>query len=227
VSSALLLAIGGVVAFWLKSVPIATLWNIAAAVAAGAGVVSVLRWFWWRINVWVEFATMITSLAIFSALQFLLCLQDRGDLPAWMGGFMNKVIAVEEYKMLIIAGLTTVAWVVTMMLTKPEKTEVLVSFYRKVRPGGPGWKPIAKLCPDVKHDGTLGLSLVAVVVSSAMIFLILPGVGAIIFGRYLQALGMLLGAGACAVILYLLMNRMGWSIVSEVQSPATPPEARK
>jgi uncharacterized membrane protein YdjX (TVP38/TMEM64 family) len=63
-----------------------------------------------------------------------------------------------------------------------------------------------------------------------MIFLILPGVGAIIFGHYLKALALLSGAAVCAVVLFLLMNRMGWSIVSEVDKPAasaTPPEARK
>lgn len=230
IASVFLLIVGGVVANKLKGVDITVLWNIAAAVGAGAGIVSVLRWFWWRINVWVEFATMITSLAIFASLQYLLYLQGENALPAWgwLGGLM-KIISVDEYKMLLISGTTTAAWIITMLLTKPEKTEVLVAFFRKVRPGGPGWGPIARLCPEVKHDGNLGLSLLAVVVSSAMIFLIIPGVGDIIFGHYLRAMALLAGAGACGLGLYLIMNRMGWSIVSETegQVPAQMEDAVK
>ena len=227
IASAVILVIAGVVAFWLKGVNITTLWNIAAAVAAGAGIVSMLRWFWWRINVWVEFATMITSLTIFSVLQVLLACQDA--LPFWTRGLL-KIVRVDEYKMLIISGITTAVWIATMLLTRPEKTEVLVAFYRKVQPGGPGWGPIARLCPDVRHDGTLGLSLLAVVVSSAMIFLVLPGVGAIIFGHYAKALALLTGAGTCALALGWIMNRMGWSMMasSSGNAPgAAPPPARE
>ena len=170
---------------------------------------------------------MITSLTIFSVLQVLLACQDA--LPFWTRGLL-KIVRVDEYKMLIISGITTAVWIATMLLTRPEKTEVLVAFYRKVQPGGPGWGPIARLCPDVRHDGTLGLSLLAVVVSSAMIFLVLPGVGAIIFGHYAKALALLTGAGTCALALGWIMNRMGWSMMasSSGNAPgAAPPPARE
>ena len=42
-------------------------------------------------------------------------------------------------RLLVTAGITTVIWVVTMLLTPPESDETLDNFYRKVRPGGPGW----------------------------------------------------------------------------------------
>jgi hypothetical protein len=42
---------------------------------------------------------------------------------------------------LIIVGVTTLAWVATALLTRPESDATLGRFYRLIRPGGPGWRP--------------------------------------------------------------------------------------
>ena len=126
----------------------------------------------------------------------------------------------KEYQMLIVAGLTIATWLIVTFLTPPEKSGVLESFYRKIRPGGPGWKPIAKIAPGVRTDKNIGLSIVAVIISSAIIYLTLPGVGAVIFGQYLKALALLGGAGVCAALLYLLMKHMGWKEIAGREEPA-------
>ena len=46
--------------------------------------------------------------------------------------------------MLVTVGVTTVAWVATTFCTPPERPEVLERFYRRVRPGGPGWRAVAE-----------------------------------------------------------------------------------
>ena len=40
--------------------------------------------------------------------------------------------------------MTTVCWVATAWLGPATDREVLIEFYRKVRPSGPGWEPIRK-----------------------------------------------------------------------------------
>ncbi len=38
--------------------------------------------------------------------------------------------------------ITTIAWVMVTLLTKPSEMKTLVSFYRLIKPGGPGWKRV-------------------------------------------------------------------------------------
>jgi hypothetical protein len=41
-------------------------------------------------------------------------------------------------------GITTFAWVLVTLLTRPTDEKTLISFCRLVRPGGPGWRVIEK-----------------------------------------------------------------------------------
>ena len=45
--------------------------------------------------------------------------------------------------MLITTGVTTATWLAVTLLTQPESDGVLDRFYRRVRPGGPGWRQVA------------------------------------------------------------------------------------
>jgi len=46
--------------------------------------------------------------------------------------------------MLSTVGFTTVVWVTVTLLTQPESPATLERFYRRVRPGGPGWRHTAR-----------------------------------------------------------------------------------
>jgi hypothetical protein len=173
-----------------------------------------LRWFWWRISAWSEIAAMAGSLVYYVAVQLVIVILGWFDGGSGSLAGTLKFLKTEEYQMLIVAGLTIATWLIVTFLTPPEKSGVLESFYRKIRPGGPGWKPIAKIAPEVRTDKNIGLSIVAVIISSAIIYLALPGVGAVIFGQYLKALALLGGAGVCAALLYLLMKHMGWKEIA-------------
>jgi len=214
VGSGVVLILGGIVTYLMKDVSITTAWKIMAAVGAGAGTVSMLRWFWWRISAWSEIAAMAGSLVYYVAVQLVIVILGWFDAGSGSLAGTLKFLKTEEYQMLIVAGLTIATWLIVTFLTPPEKSGVLESFYRKIRPGGPGWKPIAKIAPGVRTDKNIGLSIVAVIISSAIIYLALPGVGAVIFGQYLKALALLGGAGVCAALLYLLMKHMGWKEIA-------------
>ena len=151
-----------------------------------------LRWFWWRINAWTEIVAMFSSL-----LYFLL-------VEHWFGKETDTGLAAEEV-MAIVAGLTIVTWLLTTLLTPAEDEKTLRAFYRKIRPGGPGWKPIAKLESNVLPDNDLGLRIISAILAAGVVYSTLPAVGYVIFGETTKAAicigaAVLFGGG----VLYLL-----------------------
>src|SRR5690606_16614885 len=45
-----------------------------------------------------------------------------------------------RYPILVLV--TTVCWIVVTYITPKESNQVLFDFYRKIQPGGPGWKKV-------------------------------------------------------------------------------------
>ena len=42
----------------------------------------------------------------------------------------------------MIVTVTTLVWIIVTYVTQPESSEVLQNFYKKIKPGGPGWKKV-------------------------------------------------------------------------------------
>ena len=112
-----------------------------------------------------------------------------------------------EYRALIIASCTMVLWLIATLLTRPTDHEHLVTFYRKVRPDGPGWAPMRAAAPEIETDGSLGRNLTCALLGTAIVWLTLPGTGAIIFGDYGKGIALLLAATACGYALLKLATR--------------------
>ncbi len=173
-------------------------WKLLAALGAGTGLVFMLRWFWWRINAWSEIVAMIASLVYF------LLINNSTVQSVIFGSYKFK----SEEQMAIVAGLTIATWVVATWLTPAESRETLRSFYRKVRPGGPGWKPIAALEPDVQVDKDLCLSIVGAFFAAGIVYFTLPAIGYFIFGRPELAIVCFVGAGVCAFCVAVVTRRL-------------------
>ncbi len=86
-----------------------------------------LKWHWWRFNGYGFFAGMVAGTA--GAL-----------LIPWLLPHLHEV-----FGFLLILTASTLASIVTCLLTKPESDAVLKSFYRTVRPWG-FWGPIYEKC---------------------------------------------------------------------------------
>jgi len=97
--------------------------QLLLSIGAGTGLLYLLRWFWWRINAWSEVSAMVSS--------FLLA---AGFLYAQKHGFPMDATA----QLLLSVGITTVVWVTVTLVTVPTEHGTLVSFFRLVRPAGPG-----------------------------------------------------------------------------------------
>ncbi len=113
--------------------------DILLQIGAGTGLIFILRWFWWRINAFSELAAMLISFLVALYLEFVHPLTGM-ELPGTGG------------KLLLGVGLTTVGWLVVTFLTPPTDTATLRSFYRRVHPGGPGWK---KVVAEAEKDGDI------------------------------------------------------------------------
>ena len=107
-------------------------WKVLIGLGAGTGLVFILRWYWWRVNAWSEISAMTASLLTSLA------------LGAWGYDLGNPGSATYAKTMLITVGVTTAVWLGVTFLTRPESDATLERFYRQVRPGGPGWRAVAR-----------------------------------------------------------------------------------
>ena len=131
VSTVILMIFSALFALYLQNAK--QLFDIIIMFGAGTGLIFILRWFWWRINSWSEISAMIVSgviSLIFSSEKIsLLFFSDEGFMPSWA-------------KLPTVVLITTIIWLITTFITKPEEEEVLENFYKKTQPGGPGWKSV-------------------------------------------------------------------------------------
>ena len=108
-------------------------WKFLLAMGAGTGLVLILRWYWWRISAWSEISAMVVS--------FLASLVFMNVVP---GRFAAGDPNADAWIMISTVAVTTVTWIATTFLTKPEPDATLDAFYRRVRPGGPGWRQVSQ-----------------------------------------------------------------------------------
>ena len=117
------------------------LFDIILMFGAGTGSIFILRWFWWRINAWSEIAAMLSS--------GLISVLFANEKIA--SAIFNENFIEPYFKFPVIVLITTIVWLLVTFITKPDDDQKLIEFYKKTRPGGPGWKRIVNL-PDFKNE---------------------------------------------------------------------------
>jgi solute:Na+ symporter, SSS family len=168
-------------------------WKLLIGLGAGTGLVFILRWYWWRVNAWSEISAMAASFVTSVVLHLVGV--NAGDTS-------TKDYAVA---MIITVGVTTAVWLTVTFLTQPEPEAVLDRFYRKVRPGGIGWRPIAQRLGfgDDRIPGG-ALSWVNWVAGVTAVFTALFGVGAFLTGTPLE--GVLYSVLSIAAFALIMRN---------------------
>jgi SSS family solute:Na+ symporter len=194
----LLMILSATVSFFMES--IADAWKFIIAIGAGTGLVYLLRWFWWRINAWSEVSAMIAAFVTSLTLQV---------------GFGLSESEPREFAhlVLITVAVTSAVWLTVTFLTRPEPNEVLLAFYRRVRPSAALWGPIARKATDVvpRREGIF--NLVDWLCGVAMIYAFLFGAGKIIFGQVGLGIVFLAGGLAFGAIIYADLNKRGWETI--------------
>jgi hypothetical protein len=144
-------------------------------------------------------ASFIVSLA---AITFLKPRFPDGDLRA------------DAWVMLVTVAVSTVVWLVVTFATKPEPDRVLESFYRRVRPGGPGWAPVSERLGFGRESIPGGaLAWTNWIAGIVAVYSSLFGIGKLILGNMVPGLIML----AIAVVAF------AWIARSFREEPATLP----
>src|SRR6201993_4343098 len=198
VFTVLLVLAGGYVASQLAS--ISEGWQIVLGIGAGTGAVLILRWYWWRINAWSEITATVTAAVLTFTLTKI----------KFEGG--DAVVTAKTT--LITAGVTTVAWIIGTFVTKPEPTDKLVSFYRRVHPSIYGWQPIAKLCPELSQVRDFAANAANWVAGCLMVYTAMFGIGMLVFRHWLAGV-LLLGVSAIAGwLIFWNLSRQGWGTLS-------------
>jgi Na+/proline symporter len=146
--------------------------QLLLSIGAGTGLLYLLRWFWWRINAFSEIAAMASSF-----------LASLGFFVARKQG-----VAVPEHAPLLgTVAATTIVWIAVTLMTRPTQRGQLLAFYRKVRPAGPGWAPVAaEAGPLAAQPDSMAGSLLGWVLGCAFVYAALFGTGSFLYGNLPQ-----------------------------------------
>ncbi|HMI49744.1 MAG TPA: sodium:solute symporter family protein [Gemmatimonadaceae bacterium] len=178
-------------------------WKFLLALGSGTGLVLILRWYWWRINAWSEISAMVASFII--SVTMINVIKPRfpaGDLRA------------DAWVMLVTVAISTIVWVGVTFATKPEPDRVLEAFYRRVRPGGPGWATVSTRIGFGRESIPGGaLAWTNWIAGIVAVYSSLFGIGKIILGNLVPGLVMLVVAGIA----------FAWIARSFREEPATLP----
>ena len=181
-SVVILMIISSVIAILLTNA--FQLFDIILMFGAGTGSIFILRWFWWRINAWSEIAAMLSSGIISIALTneslFNLIFNDDG-FPAYM-------------KFPFIVLVTTSIWLIVTFITPADEKETLIKFYKKTKPGGPGWNKIKEhiTMSDEKEEWIVPKGIICMIIGCLTIYSALFSTGYFIYGEIISALIFLL-----------------------------------
>lgn len=108
-------------------------WFLLTAINAGIGVVYLARWYWWRVSAYSEISAMAAAFVV----AFILFKFTNVKFPI---------------SLLYSIPITLVVWITVTLLTPPVEEQKLIEFYKKVRPGGIGWKKISSKIPGCEND---------------------------------------------------------------------------
>ena len=176
-------------------------WKFLLALGSGTGLVLILRWYWWRINAWSEISAMIASFVVsISAINIIKPRFPAGDLRA------------DAWVMLVTVAVSTVVWLGVTFATKPEPDRVLESFYRRVRPGGPGWAVVSERAGFGRESIPGGaLAWTNWIAGIVAVYSSLFGIGKLVLGNLVEGL----------VMLVIAVAAFSWIARSFREEPAT------
>ena len=186
ISTIVLMLFSAVLALLLQNA--LQLFNLLLVFGAGTGLIFILRWFWWRINAWSEITAMFASGIVSLSLK----LTPLGNFlfnPA-DGVFEDYM----EYPLVVLV--TTFIWLFATFVTKPESNNVLRDFYKKIQPGGPGWKRVVdqaemdnvKIISNSDQNWSVPSGIKAMLLGCIMIYSIMFATGYWIYSEFTYAI---------------------------------------
>ncbi len=181
-------------------------WQLVLNIGFGTGAVYILRWYWWRINAWSEISAMIAAAAMTIGL----------DQITFTGNS-----ALVYAKTALLTGLvTTLVWIIATFITKPESQETLISFYKRVHPTVYGWKPVARLVPELPEVRDVASNSFNWAMGCILVYGALFGIGKLVFAQWFWGFTLLAMAGIAGYLIFWDLSRRGWETLSGTAVPS-------
>jgi hypothetical protein len=121
-------------------------------------------------------------------------------------------------RFIIAVAATTLTWVIATFTTRPEDTETLRNFVRRVKPGGPGW---AKVIDDAKAEGIdlmgedgkkpweMPVQILCVFLGMVAVYCALFGIGGFVYGKTVLGTSLIGISAVCTVFLFRAYSKIG------------------
>ncbi len=167
-----MLALGTTTAMMMESIKGG--WQLFYGMSAGIGGVYIARWFWWRVNAWSEITAWISA-----ALAYFTLYLVHQNSP-------TELYSIYGWRLIIVTGFSTVCWLTATLLTAPVSDEKLVSFFKRVRPGSPFWKPVAAKAGDVNVERLRWYDVLAWLAGVVAVYSFLFSFGKLLLGFYVE-----------------------------------------
>ena len=195
-----LMIVSSIVALMLNNA--LQLFQIILMFGAGTGSIFILRWFWWRINAWSEIAAMICSGVVSILFEFT---------P--IGSMIFSEDLIQPYfKFPMVVLITTFVWLVVTFMTKPDDDETLVKFYKKTKPGGPGWKRIKELAKlnesENNSEWIVPRGILCMILGCFAIYSALFSTGYFIYGEIISGVIFLTTTIIFSYILFIISKKI-------------------
>ncbi len=139
-ASFVVVVIGVLIGWNVTSVNAVVLW-IVSGLWAGYTASNVLKWYWWRFNGYGYFWGMITGIIAALVLAWPNLLNNVPIVHQLLARYSINLDVTIVFPLVLVLSLA--GCLLGTFLTKPEPDEVLMDFYRRVRPWG-FWGPVLK-----------------------------------------------------------------------------------
>jgi Na+/proline symporter len=139
-SSFVVVLLGVLIGWYVTSVNSVVMW-IVSGLWGGYTASNVLKWYWWRFNGFGYFWGMITGISSALVLAFPGLLEHLPIVQSFQAKYPVNLEVTIIFPLVLLISL--VGCLLGTLLTKPESDEVLIDFYRRVRPWG-FWGPVLK-----------------------------------------------------------------------------------
>lgn len=210
ISTVVLMVLSAILALLLQNA--LQLFELLLVFGAGTGLIFILRWFWWRINAWSEITAMFAS----GIISILLKLTSLGNyLFADETGLFASYL---QYPFVVLV--TTAIWLAATFITQPESNAILRSFYKKIQPGGPGWKKVvqqasdeSEIIEDSKETMSIPLGILAIILGCILIYSCMFATGNFIYGNHITGLIISLTALVSGILLILIWKKIRVNIL--------------
>ena len=159
-------------------------WIYIIELTAGVAVVWLLRWYWWRVNAWAEIAAMAGSVVLANGRILLDLAHAAIPFPNALMHMADRLYAPEMdlVRAVFILVTCTLLWLAVIMVTRPERDDVLDRFHRRVRPGG-WWAPVAERTGIRCGDPPAARMWTGFILGALFIYGSLLGIGYMLTGR--------------------------------------------